>query len=249
MTGRRLAVLVAFLFACPGIGRAELAGAQKAEYQRKLADFLLNKKLVSKVTFPAWKDGVDLKIDGSWDQKWVTRQLKDHGVGIEIGDAATVTDVKMKRDGIEIHLNGGGFGTFGDVMMSSDAKMAARDAVAGKKPGGSRINLHFGRDITEADINNLEQLAKYIEPLVDTSSLQQAIMLQLMSAEYRDAAARGEILKGMDKPTVFAILGDPKAKNVDISHEPPVEKWQYEKNLKITIITSEGGKVAKIETI
>src|SRR5450759_1327609 len=37
----------------------------------------------------------------------------------------------------------------------------------------------------------------------------------------------------MDKKTVFAILGEPKAKTVDVSGEDLLEKWQYElKDLK-----------------
>ncbi len=50
----------------------------------------------------------------------------------------------------------------------------------------------------------------------------------------------------MDK-TVFAILGEPNAKTVDVSGEDPIEKWQYElKDLKNQVITFRQGKVTKV---
>ena len=124
-----------------------LTNQVQQEAQKELQALLLNKQLVAKVTFPAWKDGIDVKTDGTWDMKWVTRQIKDHGIGIEIGDKASVTDVKLKDKSLEIHLNGGGAGTFADSLLTSDAKKARRESAGGKVPGGSRINLRFDRPI------------------------------------------------------------------------------------------------------
>src|SRR5207245_1665401 len=97
----------------------ELVRANRAEYQNKLESLLLNKRVVAKTAFPAWKTGIDLKTDGTWNQRWATRTIKEHGVGIEVGDAATVTAVYLKEKHIEIHLNGGGFGTTGNMTLSS----------------------------------------------------------------------------------------------------------------------------------
>src|SRR5713101_4909754 len=108
--------------------------------QKKLESFLLGKRLVAKIAFPGYRTGIDLKTDGTWNQRWATRMIKEHGVGIEVGDAATVTAVKLKGNHTEIHLNGGGFGTAGDVFMTSEATRRAREGAGGKVPGGSRIN-------------------------------------------------------------------------------------------------------------
>jgi hypothetical protein len=200
------------------------------------------------VTFPAYQSGIDLKTDGTWDMKIATRMIKDHGVGIEVDEKASVTNVKLKGNLIEIHLNGGGAGTMGDVLMTSSAKKAAREAGTGKAPGGSRINLRFGRDITEDDIRDMDKLVAYLDPVVDAASLRQAAKRNAIPDEFKEAAARGEVAVGMDKATVFAIMGDPKTKAVDMNVDPPAEKWQFElKDLKTRIVTFKQGKVTKVD--
>ncbi len=241
-----LAALVGTLL--PGV----LIGAQSSQGaaenpEKKLESLLLGKRLVAKVAFPGYKTGIDLKTDGTWDQRWATRMIKEHGVGIDVGDAAAVTAVKLKGNHIEIHLNGGGFGTAGDVFMTSDATRHAREGAGGKVPGGSRINLRFDHPVSVEDIDDLGRLAGYLEPVVDTSSLRQDIAKQTLPAEFKEAASKGEIVVGMDKATVFAIIGEPKNKSVDLNSDPPTEKWQYElKNLKTRVVTFKGGKVTSI---
>lgn len=251
MLHRRRVTLTLLVLAGIGGGLArgeELKGPIKEQAQRQLEAFLLNKQLVAKVTFPAHQSGIDLKIDGTWDMKMATRVIKDKGVGIEVDEKASVTNVKLKGNLIEIHLNGGGAGTLGDAFMTSEAKKAAREASTGKAPGGSRINLRFGRDITEEDIRDLDRLVSYLEPVVDPSSLRQAAKRNAIPDEFKEAAARGEVLAGMDKATVFAIMGEPKSKAVDMNADPPVEKWQFElKDLKTRIVSFKQGKVAKVD--
>ena len=226
----------------------ELKGPIKEQAQKQLEALFLNKQLVAKVTFPAHQSGIDLKTDGTWDMKLVTRTIKDRGVGIEVDEKASVTNVKLKGDVIEIHLNGGGVGTLGDSLMMGSSKKAARDLGTGKAPGGSRINLRFGRDITGEDIRDMDKLIAYLDPVVDASSLRQAAKRNAIPDEFKEAAARGEVVAGMDKATVFAIMGDPKNKIVDMNVDPPAEKWRFElKDLKTRIVTFKQGKVAKVD--
>ena len=65
---------------------AKIEKDQENEYQAKLEEILLNKRLTAKVTFPASKDGIDLKINGEWDNKKVTGRIKDRGIGIDIDE-------------------------------------------------------------------------------------------------------------------------------------------------------------------
>lgn len=81
---RRMLVVVGVvvvLFLVPGVTSAQsMTGAQRAEAQAKLDAFLFNKILVAKVTFPAYKGGIDLKTDGSWNNEGETipnRGLRD----------------------------------------------------------------------------------------------------------------------------------------------------------------------------
>ena len=244
---------VGSLFLLASVGRlavhAEaLKGQVKEQAQKQLEGLFLNKQLIAKVTFPAHASGIDLRIDGTWNMKIVTRMIKDRGVGIEVDEKASVTNVKLKDDMIEIHLNGGGVGTLGDSLFMGSEKKAVRDLGTGKAPGGSRINLRFGRDITDEDIRDMERLIGYLDPVADASFLRQAAKRNMIPDEFKEAAARGEVAVGMDKATVFAIMGDPKNKAVDMNVDPPVEKWQFEmKDLKTRIVTFKQGKVARVD--
>src|SRR3989304_2014809 len=108
--------------ALQGIVQAQLTGAQRNELQKDLERLLLNKSLKAKVQFPAWKDGIDLKTDGSWDKKWQGGQIQMHGVGLDLDEAATITAVKLQEKHIEIHLNGGGAGSSNEIITNVDRR-------------------------------------------------------------------------------------------------------------------------------
>ena len=224
---------------------AKFEGDAKKRCEENLKSILMNKTLVSKVVFPASKNGINLKIDGLWDTRAATRYIKEYGVGIEIDEKANVTSLKLKDKSIEIHLNGGGYGTLGDMFQDSELKQQMRKA-GGKAAGGSRINLDFDRDITEEDID-AKKFINWLNPLVDASQLERVAALDAIPEEFKDAAARKEIINGMPKTVVFAILGEPKNKNVDLDKTPPVEKWQYELDSTTSLlITFEAGKVTSV---
>lgn len=234
-------VLAVFVFST---SFAKLTDTELKQGEEQLATILLNKTLIAKVVFPASKNGIDLSIDGSWNNKPITRLIKSNGIGIEIDEKATVTDVKLKDKHIEIHLNGGGQGTFGDVLLQSPFQMQNR--TANKAAGGSRINLKFNRDITEEDISAIK-LVEWLKPLVETSDIERAAAADDIPAEFKDAAEKKEILQGMSKKTVFAILGEPKNKDVDLDQSAPVEKWQYEIDATTNLlVTFEGGVVIEV---
>lgn len=238
-----LAVTVSVGITEQAFGQGSLSGDVKKEAERFLDELLMEKPLAAKVTFPAWKDGINLRLDGSWNPSEATRRIKDHGVGIEINEAVVVTDVKLKGKHIEVHLNGGGRGTFGDELLEVEttARSGARQA------GGSRINLRFDRNIQMEDLT-AAQLAAWLNPIVDVSALEQAAALSELPEEFREAAARGDILAGMTKRMVFAILGEPANKSVDLDKVPPVEKWQYDVgNMEMLVVTIVGGEVTQVD--
>ncbi len=238
-----LAVTVSVGITEPAFGQGSLSGDAKKEAERFLDELLMTKALVARVTFPAWKDGINLRLDGSWNPSEATRRIKDHGVGIEINEAVVVTDVKLKGKHIEIHLNGGGRGTFGDELL--EVETTARSGA--RQTGGSRINLRFDRNIQMEDLT-AAQLAAWLNPIVDVSALEQAAALSGLPEEFREAAARGDILAGMTKRMVFAILGEPANKSVDLDKVPPVEKWQYDVgNMEMLVVTIVGGEVTQVD--
>jgi hypothetical protein len=87
----------------------------------------------------------------------------------------------------------------------------------------------------------------YLDPLVDASSLKTEAAKQAIAPEWAEAVAQKRVMEGMDKNAVVAILGEPREKHVDVSVEPPTEKWVYEADtLKTVVITFREGKVVKL---
>ena len=133
------------LFSSPAF--AQLKKGEAKECQPRVEQVLLNQALRATTTFPGSNLGIDLDLDGKWNTKYNQRLLKGKGVGLAIDDAATVTQVKLKDDVLEIHLNDGGFGTFADKILSSEPDEESRKG-ASKVSGGSRINLKLNRAIS-----------------------------------------------------------------------------------------------------
>ena len=224
----------------------EINDATEAEAAQQIRATLLTQRMVARVTFPASNNGIDLWVNGSWNPSDVTRRIKDDGVGIEIGDLAVVTDVKLKGKHIEIHLNGGGYGTALDIFTTTTSDFGNR---TGKQAGGSRINLRFDRDIRRGDFDP-GQLAAWLSPVVDASVLLGQAAVRELPDELRAAAERGEIRVGMSKAVIFAVRGEPTDRSVNVDVDPPVEKWIYLTNATTTVIvTFIRGKVSKIDEI
>jgi hypothetical protein len=243
---RAVVVAVATLaFCAPAF--AQISSAELATCNARLEQLLLNKKLIAKVGFPASAQGIDLTLDGAWDQKMNSRRVKGTGLGIAVDDPAVVNQVKLKDDLLEIHLNGGGFGTFSDNLLSSEYQRQARTASA-KASGGSRVNLRFKRPTSCGELANAERMMAFLAPLLDASALKTAAAQQAIAPEWAQAAAKKQIVAGMDKVTVFAILGEPKQKQVDMAVDPPIERWQFDMpNMKTRIVTFKAGKVTKVD--
>jgi len=248
MMGSRIALIGLAGFLVPGFAAAQLdQRTDKKQCQADLEQLLLNKRLTAKVTFPASAKGIDLDLDGGWDQKHTSGLIKSSGGGIDIDQPATVTQVKIKDNLLEIQLNGGGFGTFMDAMTTSRYQQQQRSTQA-KASGGSRINLRFNKPITCFDLANAATMMAFLEPLVQADSLKAIAAQQAVPPEWAEAAAQRRVEVGMDKATVFAIFAEPKQKQVDLASEPPSEKWQYElPDLKMLVITFKDGKVSKVD--
>jgi len=239
-------LIASFLVLQTGKAFAQIPKASISTCNPQLEKLLLNRRLVVKVSFPASAKGIDLTLDGKWDPKETSRRIKASGLGIDIDEPATVNQVKLKDDLLEIQLNGGGFGTFMDGMMSSEKQRQER--AVGKASGGSRINLRFNRTVSCEELADAKRMAELVSPLLDPSSLKMVAAQQSLAPEWAEAAAQKKVLVGMDKPTVFAIFGEPKQKQVDLAGDPPTEKWVYElADLKTRVVTFKEGKVAKID--
>lgn len=110
----RRVLMAAALF----LGLGTPVGAQD---ESALRTFFEGKRVLVSIDMPGTSDGIDIQADSSQplDYRQYGQRLKQYGTAIHSRQSATVTLVKIKGDHIEIQLNGGGYGTFGDDTSTS----------------------------------------------------------------------------------------------------------------------------------
>jgi hypothetical protein len=98
------------------IATLALAAPAAAQDEAALKAAFEGKRVTVKIDMPGSSDGVDVRPESKSAINYANygNKLKQYGTAIHLGDSATVTLVKVKKDLIEFHLGGGGFGTFGD---------------------------------------------------------------------------------------------------------------------------------------
>ena len=87
-----------------------------AQNEQALKSYFEGHRVSVRLDMPGTQEGVDVHADArqALDLDGYRSNLRKYGVAIHAGQSATVTLVKVKKDLIEFHLDGGGFGAFGD---------------------------------------------------------------------------------------------------------------------------------------
>ena len=98
-----------------------LAGMFSQANELELRRAFVGKQVILRIDMPGTHTGVDLHLDRDEPMDWkqYSQRLKNFGVSIPKGRASMVTSLVVKKDLIEIQLDGGGFGTFGDDTNTS----------------------------------------------------------------------------------------------------------------------------------
>jgi len=93
---------------------ALLSGTATAQSAGVLRGTLVGRKVVMKIAMPATFRGVDLRVGTNEfiDTAEVLARHEKYGTSMVAGDVVTITDVVVKGDLIELHVNGGGAGRF-----------------------------------------------------------------------------------------------------------------------------------------
>jgi len=192
---------------------------------------LEGKHITVKIDMPACAQGVDV-FPGSprpIDFPKLADRWKSCGVAIRDGDSAMITKVKVKRDLVEIQLDGGGYGTSGDVLntllnRATDSAQIANQQAA-RLAAGSRFNLRYPngaspKDLTvEAVLGALAQYASLTDlaAAADTSpSVGSPDTAPSVGSPDTEPSAGGpppapisELRKGLSPDEVQTILGAP----------------------------------------
>jgi hypothetical protein len=248
---KRLKYLVAiFSLLVISAGGTQAMGSTSKAAKAELGKLLLGKDVKALLDMPAYKDGLDLYFeansekrldDRGLDLKELSKYLKDKGVGVERDEWATITDVKVDSDRIEIHLDGGGEGR-------GASKNANKKGAGFKRAGGSRINFRYGRDLTDADLQQAAFLP-VLGRVLDTSRIRDHLAVQSVSPEFKEAIQSKTIKEGMTYQIALLSAGEPDQKKVDDSSEDVLkETWYYLKDGHRIVVRFENGKVVKVQT-
>jgi hypothetical protein len=194
-----------------------------AQDEARLRKALEGKRITLKMDMPATSEGVDVFPGSSRavDYDKVGKRMKKTGVALKDGDAARITKVKVKNDLIEIQLNGGGYGTFGDVLgglknhgadSGAAQQMKFQNQREEKLAGGSRFNLHYPNgvgadDLTPAGV--IQALDEYATFPAGMAVATQASYTSQTTAAPAPAAARGSMRKGLTLEEVEQTAGKP----------------------------------------
>jgi len=217
--------------------------------KKSLEKLLLGKDVRALTQLPATKEGVKVYLtppEGKdWDQrglnvKHLTKWLKERGVGVESNEVVTITSVKIGGDMVEIHLGGGGMGRRG-------SKDAQKKAPVFQRAGGSRINFHYERDITDADLAP-NTFLDFMGRLLDVSAIRNEAAMSDLSPEARRAVENKSVAQGMTYQMVLLSWGEPEQKKINESADGKLsETWFYMKDGQRVVVDFSNGKVARIQ--
>jgi hypothetical protein len=247
---RRAALLAAtVLLALASARIATLHAATNEKAKVAFTKLLLGKDVKSLLDLPAYKDGLDLYINPKSDKrldergidlKDLAKYLKEKGVGVERDEWVTVTDVKVDSDRIEVQLGGGGEG-------KGASKDAEENGAGYKRAGGSRINLRFGRNLTDDDLK-LETILPLLNRVLDTGKIGASLVLKDVDPEFQDAVRAKDIVKGMPYKLVLMSAGEPDQKKVEDSTDDSLhEVWYYMRDGRRWVVRFLNGKVEKVQ--
>lgn len=133
--------------------------AAYAQSEAALKQALEGRSLVVRVDMPGSQLGIDVYPERSQpvDFGKVAQRIKESGKGVVQGSTETITTIKVKNDHIEIHLGGGGFGTFGDLLRSSQEIGRTGSASQGKTAQERDLENRIRRTTNSSEKRRLQR--------------------------------------------------------------------------------------------
>lgn len=223
---RRLVHLSAIL-AVVMVSRASVLTAQNEAALRRALE---GKRATVRMDMPATSEGVDIHPGSGRpiDFPKVANRLKKYGVSIHDGESMMITKVKVKGELVEIHLGGGGYGTFGDVLGSAatnqgaDSGTAQQARLANERTtrlaAGSRFNLRFPDGTSAEDLTPdaiVRALADYATIAGVAATSVSTASVQMVTPATAPAASGGEVRKGLTREEVERIAGSPQSSSTN----------------------------------
>ncbi len=192
-----------------------------AQDEASLRRALEGRRATVKLDMPATSEGVDVYPGSSRpiDFPKLANRLKKNGVAIRDGESMLITKVKVKGDQVEIHLGGGGYGTFGDVLGSvltnqaADSGTAQQARIANERTerlaAGSRFNLHYPNGNSPQDLTPEAVVRALSEYATISGVTATAVTAASGTTSSAPASSQGDVHKGLSRVEIEGIAGAP----------------------------------------
>jgi hypothetical protein len=208
-------------------------GLSEAQDEARLRLALEGERVTLQIDMPATSDGVDVFPGTSrpLDFEEYANRLKSTGTAYRQGEKTIITKVKVKGKNIEIHLGGGGFGTFDDELgdlfrnQGADSGAAQQAKIANERTqrlaAGSRFNLRYQNGVTpddmtvEAVVQSLKKYATFASPPGGAVVGVTASPGDLRASTLDDLTRDNEPRKGMSVEDVERQWGKPASSTLN----------------------------------
>jgi hypothetical protein len=146
--------------------------------------------VVVKIDMPAASSGVGVEPNAELpiDYRKIGSDIKRYGVGVHEGERIVVTKVFVKKDHIEFHLGGGGFGTWGDYMRIPSASYSSYRGKSGyERDLENRLRSSTGaeRDRIHGELNRARYQRRRDDRVSDAINAQARIDREILIREER----------------------------------------------------------------
>ncbi len=154
-----------------------------------------------KLDMPATTDGVDIR-GGQPDFRKLADGIRQYGVGVHSGQSIMITRVIIKSKNIEVHLGGGGFGTFADRLSVAATSNPAYYVGTSRREKDLGDRLKYTNDYRER-----VRIRRELDDLRQDRQRQNATSAAI-NAQTRQAVEANVIQKRADAGSRFNIRYD-----------------------------------------
>jgi hypothetical protein len=206
--------------------------------------------IAMKVPLPINKVGLTVNSKGEFD--WKKNELASMNAGQFIAPGITVqiTNLTISDDKIIFEINGGGrkkrrYLEHIQIGAGGATTPIARPT-AQAPPKGSYVTIKFEKGVPDL---TPDQVKEILNPVLEFSKKSAAkTFIESVPEEFKEAAKNKQVVVGMDKDLVLAIMGRPLRKVRDKKGEVETEDWIYgERPQKVIFVTFIKGRVVSVK--
>jgi len=242
---------ICVVFLLPVLGSADSSSKSiTPESRAQLIRTLGSEYIALKVPLPINKNGLTVNSKGEFDWKKNEEESMKAGQFIAPGITVQITGLIITGDKIIFEVNGGGrkkrhYLEHIQIGAGGGSTPVARPT-AQAPPKGSYVTIKFGHGVPDL---TPDQVKEILSPVVEFSKKSATkTFIETVPEEFKEAAKNKQVVVGMDRDLVLAIMGRPLRKVRDKKGDVETEDWIYgERPQKVIFVTFMKGRVVSVK--